>query len=91
MVDDEVLSNVVYVISSDYINAYGQQMKNLADPTDLSDAVTKGYVDSNFQPAGSYVLENQLRYALSVAVGVLSSGNYVYDVTDRTMTTIGID
>ena len=29
----------MYVISSDYIEAYGQQMKNLAPGVDLSDAV----------------------------------------------------
>ena len=33
-------------MSSNYINAYGEQLKNLAEPTDLSDATTKGYVDS---------------------------------------------
>ena len=37
--------NVLYVVDSDIIDAYGQQMKNLGDPTDLSDAATKGYVD----------------------------------------------
>ena len=31
--------NVLYVISNDYKNAYGQQLKNLAQGTDLSDAV----------------------------------------------------
>lgn len=44
----EVLSNALYVVSADYVETYGQQIKNVADPTDLSDAVTKGYVDSNF-------------------------------------------
>ena len=39
------LSNALYVVESDFINAYGQQIKNLANPNDLSDAATKGYVD----------------------------------------------
>ena len=30
-------------MSGNYINAYGQQMKNLSAPTDLSDATTKQY------------------------------------------------
>ena len=30
-------------------------MKNVAPPTDLSDAVNKEYVDSNFQLAGNYL------------------------------------
>ena len=40
-----MLSNELYIVSSDYINAYGEQLKNLAQPTDLSDATTKEYVD----------------------------------------------
>ena len=43
--NNELLSNELYIVSSDYINAYGQQMKNLAEPTELCDAVTKNYVD----------------------------------------------
>ena len=37
--------NVIYVISSDFTNAYGSQVKNLAAPTDPDDATTKQYVD----------------------------------------------
>ena len=37
--------NVLYVVDSTIIDAYGQQMKNLAAPTDLSDATNKQYVD----------------------------------------------
>ena len=40
-----LLSNELYVVSSDNQNMYGQQIKNVASPTDLSDAATKGYVD----------------------------------------------
>lgn len=40
------LSNELYIVSSDYVNAYGQQIKNLLAPTDLSDAATKEYVDN---------------------------------------------
>ena len=40
-----MLSNELYIVSSDYINAYGEQIKNLAAPTELSDATTKTYVD----------------------------------------------
>lgn len=46
VVEDECEDNVIYVVSSDYMNAYGQQLKNLAAPTDLSDATTKQYVDA---------------------------------------------
>ena len=39
--------NVLYVVDSNVIDAYGQQMKNLADPTELSDAANKKYVDDS--------------------------------------------
>ena len=39
--------NVLYVVDSNIIDAYGQQMKNLADPTELSDATNKKYVDDS--------------------------------------------
>ena len=40
---------------------------------------------------GTIATTNSLGYALSTATGVLESGSYVYDVADRTMTTIGIN
>ena len=33
----------LYIVKSDCIDAYGQQMKNVADPTDAQDAVTLKY------------------------------------------------
>ena len=35
----QILSNELYIVSSDFINAYGQQVKNMSAATDLSDAV----------------------------------------------------
>lgn len=43
--EDRCEDNVIYVVSSDCINAYGEQVKNLAAPTDPTDATTKQYVD----------------------------------------------
>ena len=37
--------NVLYVVSSDFINAYGERIENVAYPEVSSDAATKGYVD----------------------------------------------
>ena len=48
---DATLSNALYIVDSDIIDAYGQQMKNLGDPTESSDATTKGYVDDNLTAA----------------------------------------
>ena len=43
--------NVIYVVSSDFTNAYGGQVKNLAAPTDPTDAATKQYVDGQIAQA----------------------------------------
>ena len=43
--------NVIYVVSSDCINAYGGQVKNLAAPIDQDDAATKQYVDEQITQA----------------------------------------
>jgi hypothetical protein len=39
---DSVDSNTIYIVSSDIFNAYGEQIKNVANATDLSDAVNLG-------------------------------------------------
>jgi len=39
---DSVDSNTIYIVSSDVFNAYGEQIKNVANATDLSDAVNLG-------------------------------------------------
>ena len=78
VVDDEVLSNSLYIVSSDYVETYGQQIKNVADPTDLSDAVNKEYVDSNFQLAGNYLTAVPDAYKTYVETkSSLSSDGYV--------------
>ena len=38
---------MLYVVDSNVIDAYGQQMKNLAAPTDPGDATNKKYVDDS--------------------------------------------
>ena len=38
---------ILYVVSSDNLNFYGERGVNLADPHDLSDATNKKYVDSS--------------------------------------------
>jgi len=44
--ESALISNAIYVVDSDYIDAYGQQIKNLSDATDVSDAVNLGQVSS---------------------------------------------
>ena len=38
---------MLYVVDSNVIDAYGQQMKNLGDPTEPGDATNKKYVDDS--------------------------------------------
>ena len=40
------LSNAIYIVETPNIDAFKRQIKNVALPTDLSDAATKGYVDN---------------------------------------------
>ena len=46
VITSSLLSNELYIVSSECINAYGQQVKNVGQPVDLSDAATKEYVDA---------------------------------------------
>ena len=42
LANNQVLSNALYVVEDDHEDAYGRQIKNVADATDLSDAVNLG-------------------------------------------------
>ena len=64
--NDKIDETTIYIVSSDLINAYGQQVKNLAIPTDPNDAATKNYVDQEianlsdkYQPKGNYLTSHQ--------------------------------
>lgn len=46
VLEGQCQSNVLYVVSSDSMNAYGMQLKNLAAPSSSNDAATKEYVDA---------------------------------------------
>ena len=63
VLNNEILSNELYVVSGDYINAYDQQIKNLKAPTDNSDATTKQYVD---------IISNALSNEISTNVNTLT-------------------
>ncbi len=66
---DALVSNAIYIVQDDHIDAYGQQLKNLASPTDLSDAATKEYVDSSLSnieiPKDLSAFTNSLGYLVS--------------------------
>ena len=70
--NESCLSNTLYVVESDYIDAYGQQMKNVADPTDAQDAVTLKYAQDNFGKTNidesKFVLKNEFKNLVKDAV-----------------------
>ncbi len=45
LTSNSLLSNALYIVEDDHIDAYGEQIKNVALPIDLSDAANKEYVD----------------------------------------------
>lgn len=67
VLEENCLSNTLYVIETDYVDAYGQQMKNLADPSDDQDAVTLKYAKDNFTNVevnideSKFVLKSELK------------------------------
>ena len=73
LVEDACKSNVIYVVSSDYVNAYGQQLKNVAAPTDLSDAATKEYVDAQISGVHGMTKDEVVQIAKEVFKSGLSS------------------
>lgn len=41
-----IISNELYIVSGEYINAYGAQIRNVAEPELSNDAATRNYVDT---------------------------------------------
>ena len=54
VVDNKVDSNTVYIVSSDTLNMYGEQIKNLAPGTDLSDAVNLEQLSTSIEQVRFY-------------------------------------
>lgn len=85
LVGGEILSNELYVISADYVETYGQQIKNVAPGTDLSDAVNYSQLLSGLgtkQPAGNYLTAIPSTYKTYAAT--LSSLSSTYSLTSHT-------
>jgi len=64
--------NQLFVVSSDHVEAFGQQVKHVAAPTDGEDATTKSYVDA---------LAKDTAEDLSTTVGTL----YVHKAGDENL------
>ena len=87
--------NVLYVVDSNIIDAYGQQMKNLADPTELSDATNKKYVDDSLT-ATAHVLSTDYNAKIDAitsdksVVKEIELNGLKFDITDN-KATLNID
>ena len=88
VIGDTLLSNVLYMLQSNYVDAYGQQLKNLATPTELSDATPKKYVDDNVAVA-SQALSDYIDEQVAIASEDLS--DYVDDTVNVVSTDINDD
>ena len=89
LISNSLLSNALYIVEDSCIDAYGRQLKNLAAPTDLSDATTKEYVDnailsiqiptdlSDFTNSPGYVTEDKLSNGLSSKADLTSLVEYL--------------
>lgn len=72
--------SIIYIVSADYVNAYGQQVKNVMPGTDLSDAATVEQLSST--------IDTQKRYALVEKTLELSSGNLTCQLDDFAINTV---
>lgn len=66
------LSDTVYVVSSDTLNACGERFTNLGSPIESSDAATKAYVDATIadigsQLTGTYYMKSETSSAVQLA------------------------
>lgn len=72
LIDGSLLSNELYVISSDYTDMYGEQIKNIAPGTELSDAVNleqlSGKVD--LSALGGFYAKNETSSAAEISAAV---------------------
>jgi len=83
LTSNRLLSNALYIVENSCINAYGQQIKNIAPATDLSDAVNLEQLNNSissitlndYLPLSGGNLSGDLSVTNSI-VKILS-GNYI--------------
>ena len=87
LVSNALLSNALYIVEDSSINAYGQQIKNLAAGTDLSDAVNLEQLNNSIS---SIPLDDYLPLSGGTIFGNVNleandfnllSGNYIQTIT----------
>lgn len=101
VLNNQTLSNTVYIVSGENRNMYDQKITNLKNGTDAQDAATYGQLTSVQQDLSSSVtqkfadnaieVENGRHYTLVTAFPVSSTtSSLTYSIADRTVTTISI-
>ena len=84
VVNGELLSNVVYVVSSDYLNAYDQRVQNVATPSVDTDAANKKYVDT-VSARLSDIAHNEMSAVSSMLSNALINEITVREKTDTAL------
>lgn len=77
-------ANVLYVVESDYVDAYGQEIKNVLSSTEKTNAATVGQVDDAVSEAHAYA--DQICSDLSVCI----DDNYVHVSGDTISGTLSV-
>ena len=86
---------MLYVVDSNVIDAYGQQMKNLAAPADPGDATNKKYVDDSLT-ATAHVLSTDYNTKIDAikadksVVKEIELNGLAFDITNN-KATLNID
>jgi hypothetical protein len=81
--DNNVLSNTLYIVSSDSLNMYGERIENIADGISANDAATYGQL-SNLQHIHETAINDIKAYvdeALSAAI--YGAVNTLYTYTEE--------
>lgn len=80
--DGKLLSDVIYVISSDELNAHSDIIKNVKSPVASSDAANKAYVDDQVTSAMNMLSDYPMLSVISAMSADLSTSS------DKTVSTI---
>ena len=72
LADGTALSNAIYVVNDDHFDVFGEQVKNVAPATDLSDAINLEQLSTSVGTVSSHV--DTLVQGISSSIDALSDG-----------------
>lgn len=84
LTSNALLSNAIYIVEDAFTNAYGEQIKNVGAPIDLSDATTKEYVDSSISNSLSdFYKKFETSSAIEISNALSTYGDKITDVSNH--------